>query len=382
MRLRIRKAVGAVGLSVALVAWILSLVTALEQRAADNDIRQIAEGRVSANRISSSDAYVAEVRGFAIGFGIVTLPLPFANFFRAKVPGTTTACIEGRKAFTQSVSIRPSGLAEHNLGWLMTSCGYLGAEKHFQKAVELAPTEPLYQVSDGLLLETIGDRENAEAQYASAIAIAPRIAQSGFFADLQLRDPEVAFKSLHLAMDQVSHHTMTSVERAKVASLKVSAGDKNGCQEALALSHQRQDLGGVFLTLSRCPSASSEEIRNLLIASRLDPGDIGLTLGTRLHIGTGEELAPDQKHMLLSWADDLPRMTYETADDFSRTDQRSIIFANNILPQRLAAYVTFSTIGQRNCSVLGHSRSQFTIEEWRKVSFLLASLCAERWLRY
>ncbi len=69
----------------------------------------------------------------------------------------------------------------HNLGWLKIAQGYFTEGKaYLQQALELAPYEPIYLISNGIVEESEGHNETATRLYTLAMISAPSLRDTPF----------------------------------------------------------------------------------------------------------------------------------------------------------------------------------------------------------
>jgi O-antigen ligase len=144
--------------------------------------------------------------------------------------GTEARLAAGEKAHLEALRLAPVDEALwHNLAWIRRQRGDgPGAATAIAAAVRAQPQEAVYQVSRGWLLEASSPAE-AQAAYAQALALAPRIIESRFFADLRARTPELAEGALREATAAVRRRALRSgnpLDTAALSGLSWFLGEK------------------------------------------------------------------------------------------------------------------------------------------------------------
>src|SRR6185436_9628482 len=105
--------------------------------------------------------------------------LPRSGIESGLDPDTELPALFSKRRLTSATASMP-GVQEKAVAQLMKAEGLLArgdrtrARQAMEQAVELAPDSPVTQMQLGLLLETIGDHDGANARYRKVLAIQPK----------------------------------------------------------------------------------------------------------------------------------------------------------------------------------------------------------------
>lgn len=139
--------------------------------------------------------------------------------------------------------------ALHNLGWLRVMGGDISAgRRSFERAIEAAPSDPLYRVSLGLLLERAGAFSEAQVQYAQAISTKPDLIYSAFFGDLLTRSSRLAHAAITDAEKILAADPTDPIHSVRMAKLLLFRGriDESAALARLGVS-TLPNLGAAWL---------------------------------------------------------------------------------------------------------------------------------------
>jgi tetratricopeptide (TPR) repeat protein len=145
----------------------------------------------------------------------------------------------------------------HNMAWLYHRLGDdKSAIVEHERAITLDQPNSLLHASFGLLLETRGQVERADREYARALALSPQLIDSRFFEDFKQRSPERSrnvLKAATLSLDQ----SAGPIVKAKLGRIYAALDDKK--RASLLITNALQQLPNLPLAWANLGSLQSED---------------------------------------------------------------------------------------------------------------------------
>jgi tetratricopeptide (TPR) repeat protein len=157
----------------------------------------------------------------------------------------------------------------HNLAWVYASQGEMSlAREAARRATIIAPEDPVYRVSLGLISEH-EDPKFAVVQYATGVALKPLLLHSSFYYDLMGRNPELANQILGAAKSQLALASHDPIQEARLASILMFEGGHSVPRSLLLDSlSQLSNLGMAWHNLASIESADNNTIGAALDEAR------------------------------------------------------------------------------------------------------------------
>lgn len=140
----------------------------------------------------------------------------------------------------------------HNRAWTQRLLGHLDQSNILiEKAIQLAPFDFVYRASRALFAVWDQDDATATSNLAKALELAPQIASSQFFGDLQQTNPTIAADALQNAIVVLALQAGDPIADAKRARLYLVTGNFATAETLLYGSlSQLPNLGGAWRTLA------------------------------------------------------------------------------------------------------------------------------------